>query len=214
MDKAQSQILGYLIIFVIVASLLSSALLWGLPLITKRKDVKKTTDAENFFKFLANAIEESSKKGTKQYIPFTIEGMLTLYPINYTGVDSVVYNNSLLLRFVTKSPQIPVDTGWIPFETSFNLKQEPYAISGYDKPYFIVKRARKVSNGYEVEYLMKFRGVLDPQNNRIYKILLVGSDDKTPKSTTSGTVIVIPEKYFNVTQNGITYMYTEIKILL
>jgi len=210
--KGQTQVLGYLIIVVVVAGLISSAMLWGVPLIQKRKDAKRTDDVKNFFVLLAKTIEEASREGTKETLYLNVEGMFELYPINYTGAKSGEYNNSIVFKFLTKSPGIPVGTDWIPIETQ-NMKESPYAVSGLDTAYILMHKAKRTATDFEIEYRLRFRSVMDHLSDKVYKIILVGSDAKTLKRSVSQSVTIIPQRTYNQTINGITYIFTEVKIV-
>ena len=137
--------------------------------------------------------------------------MFEFYPYNYSSTE---INNTILFKFLTYAPNLPVDVGFFPIETK-NVKEAPYAVSGIDSSLMLLGRVTKQADKFEVEYRLKFRGIEDPISGKIYKIILMRRDGKDEKlSSTSGFITIIPGETYSKEINGQNYILTEVLIIL
>lgn len=207
--KGQTEVVGYILVFLLATIIVSSAFLWGMPLLTKRKDMKKIEDVRNFMRELATKIEDVSKGSlTKESEEVNVPGTFYFYPYNHTGL-----NNTIIFSFYTNAIDIPLTDEWIYIDTS-NIRDEPYAVIGIDEPYVLACRAEKQGSGFNVECMAKFRGLIN-KNGEVYKIVLVDpSGDSGIKKSTYGKINIKSGNSYETTINSRTYFLSEVLIYL
>jgi len=208
--KAQSEIVGYLLLFIVGIGLVSTAIMWGIPLIHKKEDAKKLDDVYNFFILLNNEIKNVAKSGEEKTLSFPVDGVIVLYPWNYSGIE----NNSIVFSFPSKVSTVAVDKGWIPITTA-NVKDSPYSILGIDQPSVIFVSSSAEGEYYRVSYKLWFRGLYEPDTGKTHKIILVREDRSSNSYSTTSRVISLKRGgTYSKDINGETYMLTEVVIIL
>jgi len=207
--KAQTEILSYIMIFVVASGLTATAIMWGIPLIQKKQDVKNLDDVYNFFVTLDQKIRSVTKGGPEETLSINVDGILTLYPYDY---NDPILNNSITFTFLNKVSNIAVTDPpeWIPITTG-NTKEAPEAILGIDPPSVIFGKTQKSEPSLEVTYRLWYRGLQNPERNEVSKIILKREDGSSDKlSSTSGFIRV---KLNTTKLVGQTY-FTEVIIIL
>lgn len=208
--KGQSEIIGYVMLFLIGIGLVGTAIIWGIPLIHKKQDAKKMDDIYNFFLLLNEKIKSVAKGGVEETLTFPAEGVATLFPSNYNGIE----NNSIVFSISSKVSNVVVGEGWIPITTA-NLKESPHAILGIDQPSVIFAKSTKVGEYFEVNYRLWLRGLYDPATGKTHKIVLVREDGKPDALSSTSRIIHLKHgRTYEMEVNGKTYLVTEVVIIL
>jgi len=210
----QVDIISALLIVVIGISLVSAALLWGLPLIQKNQSRAIINRVANDFdrtntNSLPKKIEEIANSDEGSFTTFTIstDGLWVLDPYDPADPES----NSIYFIFNAKESDIAAGLGWIP-----NTCGGSAGLVGTDAPIVVCKRADAIgSDNYNITYKLWFReraeNFEDP-DAKIYKLGLVQHTSSLPRST--GKSIRIFRGPITTDEVNKNLIITEIKILL
>lgn len=76
--KAQTEIIAFVLIFMVSVALIFSAIMWGKPLFEKNIETSSLESAEQFMKELDNKIQSIASKGGKERMDFNLKGTLKL----------------------------------------------------------------------------------------------------------------------------------------
>jgi hypothetical protein len=116
-NLGQADVISALLIVVMGISLVSAALLWGLPLIQKNQSMAIINRVSNDFdrantNSLPKKIEEIANSDEGSFTTFTIstDGLWILHPYNEVSPE----NNSIYFVFNAKESDVAVGLGWIP----------------------------------------------------------------------------------------------------
>jgi hypothetical protein len=202
--KAQSDIVGAILILIMSMGLVATAYMWGLPLIEKRQGAALIERVDYAFKnTIPESIEFAANNGEERAFDIKTDGLWMLYPNDSTSSE----NNSIQFYFRGKTTKVAENRGWVPDNCGAAI-----GILGVDNPWMICSRSDAVSNGYNITYKILFRE-LEVSAGKSHKIVLTKdpngflvSDKKTIRIS-RGEI-----KQENI--NGKTLITTEIKILL
>lgn len=208
-SKGQADILSAVIIVIIALSLVSTAYMWGIPLIEKRQHTALVERAAKYFdrnnvNSLASKIEYIAKYGGETTFSLDIDGTWFLCP--YDEISP--HNNSIQFTFFSKVSNIAEDYGWIP-----NTCGSPPGELGIDDPSIVCARADTTGTGYSITYKIWFRE-LDESPEKGYKIVLVPRNEEGPFISTTKSIRISYGSKREVQQAGKRLIITEIKILL
>lgn len=212
MLKAQSDILSSLLIIIIVIALVSTAYLWGVPLIQKQQD---TSVVERLF---ANFNPDNSNSITRKMQFIVNQGGDELYTVSTDGswkflpYDSVdLENNSIQFSILAKVSDFAANQGWLPVTGGVDCDNILPGILGIDTSYVVCRKAESQPEGrYLITYKVAFRELVDTATGNEYKVNLVKASDSSP-TTSSFKSVRITKGQIIQQQNEII---TELKILL
>lgn len=88
--KAQTEIIAFVLIFMVSVVLIFSAIMWGKPLFEKNIDASSLASAEQFMKELDRKIQSIASKGGKERMDFNLKGTLKLIEGKETVPDDVI----------------------------------------------------------------------------------------------------------------------------
>jgi len=167
--KGQTDIISVIIIVVISLGLVSTALMWGMPLIEKRQDtviierVDKSFDL-NSVNSLPRKIEAVAREGGQTI--FTIDTRGKWYLDNQTVGEN---NNSIRFSFVSSSYKVDQNIGWVPLSTG---NPGPTGTLGIDEPSVVFGRTDKTEEKPDITYKVWFRELWNAAGTKGYKIVL------------------------------------------
>lgn len=179
--KGQSDIVSVIMIVVISLGLVSSALMWGLPLIEKRQDtvILERTDKAfdlNAANSLPRLIETVAREGGQAVFTLDTKGKWYL-----DGETTGENTNSIRFTFVSSSYKVDQDIGWIPLSTG---NPSSTGTLGVDEPSVIFSRTDKAQEKFNITYKVWFRELWNAAGTKGYKIVLFaeGTDTSTGNS--------------------------------
>jgi len=152
--KGQSDIVSIIMIVVMSLGLVSTALMWGLPMIEKRQDtvilerVDKSFDLNNV-NSLPKKIEAVARDGGQVVFSFDIKGKWYL-----DTESSGENNNSIRFSFDSRSYKVDQGKGWVPLSTG---NPSSYGSLGIDEPSVVFGRTDKTENKFNITYKVWFR---------------------------------------------------------
>lgn len=214
--KAQSDIVGAIMIVLIAIALVGTALAFGLPLIQKNQDraleerVNAVFNPENSNSLPAK-IESVANSGGKDQIDLDVEGATRLYKWDSPGP----VKNAIEFSFKSRVSRYAIDAGWIPLSPEKCPDPEVGTI-GTDEPSVVCVRADSSGSGfYNITYRLYLRELEDTLQRNGFKINLV-EHSSTSVLASGGTVSIrvefdSREPTFVGNKNLIT---TSVKILL
>lgn len=202
--KGQTDIISVVIIFVISLGLVSTAYLWGVPLIQKRQDTALVDRiGKSFDKNNANSLEKkieyvANNGGSETYVADT-DG---IWQYNST-------NNSLDFSFTAKASKIAVGTGWVAVSSgNTNLN----GTLGIDDSYIIFAKVDIANSGlYNITYRVQFRTLWDNTQTNGFRIVLTNVN---PSPYVLGKYVRITRGTVGPDPSNGNLINTEIKILL
>jgi hypothetical protein len=206
MLKAQADIISAIIIIIIAIGLVSSAYLWGLPLIQKKQDEALVKRVSNYFdqkneNSLSSKIEFIADNGGEDTFNLDVDGLWVLDP----------NENSMSFTFFSRVSDIG-SAAWISL-TGIDCPPSTNGIIGTHQPSVICARADILANGYNITYKIWFRQLDESGGARSYKIKLLNYQNPgslTAVTSTSKSIRIFRGSINTTTQNLII---TEIKIL-
>jgi hypothetical protein len=205
MSKAQSDIISALIIITIAIGLVSSAYMWGLPLIQKRQDAALSERVSNYFdqkneNSLPSEIEYVANNGGEQTFNLDVDGLWLLSPSE----------NSISFTFFSRATNIGKDD-WISLTTGATCPPS-IGVIGIDKPSVVCARSGNLADGFNITYKVWFRRLNESSGIRFYEINLT-QDLRGPLTSTGKNVRISRAGVSNIPLGGQTLINTEIKIL-
>jgi len=227
--KAQADIISSVIIIIIAITLVSTAYMWGMPLIRKRQDTALVERAYKFFdrnnfNSIVKKIEYIAKNGGEDTFSIDINGVWTFYPCPATdgggcscdssipGLETCVSgNNSIQFSFFSKVSNIAVDEGWVSLSTA---NTNTVGTVGVDDASVVWARSDRAGDGFNITYKVWFRE-LDESPTKGYKINLIAPSAIPPEiKASTGKSIRISHVGTRILSDGKTLIITEIKIFL
>jgi hypothetical protein len=204
MSKAQVDIVSAIIIIIIAIGLVSSAYLWGLPLIQKRQDAALVERVSNYFSqknenSLPNKIERIANTGGEDTFTLDVNGLWVLDPSE----------NSISFTFFSRVSNIG-SAAWVSLTTAASCPPSVGTL-GIDKPSVVCARADTLADGYNITYKIWFRQLDESGGARGYKIKLV--QHPTSPLTSTGKSVRIFRGDISTVPGVQTLIITEIKIL-
>jgi len=202
--KGQTDIISVVIIFVISLGLVSTAYLWGIPLIEKKQDTALVDRvAKSFDRNNANSLEKKIE-----------------YIANNGGSDTFVadtngiwyYNsseNSLQFSFTAKASKIATNLGWIALSSgNINLN----GTLGIDDSFIVFGRSDITPSGqYNISYKVQFRTLWDSAGVNGFRIFL---NNSSPSPYILGKYVKISRGTVAADPQNSNLIITEIKLLL
>lgn len=224
--KGQADILSAILIVLLAIGLLSTAYLYGFPLIQKRQDTAVVDRVNSYFlqssaNSLPSKIEAIANSGGEATFTLDTRGSWNLYPCADKDVGGSYLsgcgnfgenNNSIEFSFVSKITNIAVDKGWVSL-TGGAVCPPKTGLLGSDKSSVVCSRADSVEGGFKTTYRIWFREVDDATNTNGFKISLLQHPSTSVVSTGQNVKIF----FSNRRQEAVgqkTLIITEIKILL
>jgi hypothetical protein len=204
MSKAQADIISAIIIIIIAIGLVSSAYMWGLPMIQKKQDEALAERVSNYFNqnnenSLPSKIKFIADNGGEETFSLDVSGLWTL---NTT-------ENSISFTFFNKVSNIGSAT-WISLTSGASCPPSTGTV-GIDKPSVVCARADTLADGYDITYKIWFRQLDESGGTRGYKISLI-QHPGGPAASTGNSVRIFRGDVKTVTDVK-TLIITEIKIL-
>ncbi|MFH0711084.1 MAG: hypothetical protein V1944_00745 [Candidatus Aenigmatarchaeota archaeon] len=202
--KGQTDIISAVIIFIISLGLVSTAYLWGIPLIQKRQDtalidrVGKSFDRNNA-NSLEKKIESVANNGGSDTFVGDTNGIWY-----YNSSD-----NSIQFSFTAKTSKIATGVDWVAISSgNTNTSGE----LGIDDSFIIFGKADIAGAGqYNITYKVQFRTLWDSTHTKSFRIDLK-NDSPSP---------YILGKYMKISRGNVgpdpannNLIITEIKLLL
>jgi len=230
--KAQQDIISVVMIITVALGLVSTAYLWGVPLLKKRayesivNRIYESAFNSNNQNSLVKKIEYVAKYGGEQTFSLELGGEGSFADVNwvwklYPCADPTVSvcsctspscsseNNTIQLSFLSQATNIAAGQGWIPNTCG----SSPGLVS--EDPSIVCGKAETSGDGFELVYKIWFRELdenpADP-NTRAYKYVLYAPTGVT--SSVGKTVRISKGDITSQIVNGKTLITTEIKIFL
>lgn len=219
-SKAISEILSVVLVTLIGISLVGTAYMYAVPLITKRQDESTTDRVYNYFdrgssSSISRKFESVVKNGGQDIFISDVSGLWTLH--EYT--DATPDNNSLEFETFSRVSTIAISTpssgiDWVSLTDGGSCPPER-GIVGLDPAYVVCAKSTVLSDGYRLRYRIWFRELDDASGTRGYKINLV-RDPSGDTSGTSGSVRIENNRVYTCSppQCSKTLIITEVNILL
>ena len=219
-DKAMSEILSVILVTLIGISLVGTAYMYAIPMITKRQDGSTTDRMYNYFdrgisSSIARKLESVVKNGGQDAFIYDVSGLWTLH--EYTEATSA--NDSLEFEAFSRVSTIAVSTpsngiDWVSL-TDGGSCPPGRGIVGLDPAYVVCAKSTELSDGFRLRYRIWFRELDDASGTRGYKINLV-RDPSGDTAGTSGSVRMENSRVYTCSppQCSKTLIVTEVKILL
>lgn len=220
MAKAQADIISAVIIIIIAMGLVSSAYIWGLPLIQKRQDTALVQRAySSFSPDNANSITKRivtiASNGGAESFNLDVKGIWKVYactdPLTGCNQANEPENNTLQFTMFSKVSNIAADSGWVSL-SSGACGSGVAGTVGVDDPFVVCARAASLSGGYNITFKVWFREI-DDISARGYKIILQPAQAGLISSTTN-TLRISKGSTYTTTVGQKNLIITEIKILL
>jgi len=152
MSKAQSDIISALIIIIIAIGLVTTAYMWGLPLIQKRQDAAVAERVYNYFyqknqndDSLSSKIEYVASNGGEDTFSLDINGIWIIKPDE----------NSVSFTFFSRASNVGSSI-WIPLTSGATCPPSSGTI-GVDRPSVVCTKADTLFDGYNITYKVWFR---------------------------------------------------------
>jgi hypothetical protein len=213
MTKAQADIVSAVIIVIIALGLMSSAYMWGFPLIQKRQDTAIADRTDSYFNqnnanSLPNVIESIANNGGEKTFSVNTNGIWILDPDK----------NYIEFTFLSKVSKFAVDTAY-PISLTLGAQCTPQPSNGtlgLDKSSVVCVQASQIGDRINVTYRIWFRELYENpylDTGRGYKIQLEQADAGILSSTNKEITISFSTPS-QETINGKTLITKEIKILL
>ena len=207
MRKAQSNIVGAVIIVAIALSLATTAYLWGIPLIQKRQDSALVERVHSYFSqdnenSLPNVIEDIANNGGEKTFFANANG---IWILNQSG-------NYIQFTFLSRASKFATDTIYsIPLTPGEDCSQLKNGTLGIDKASVVCVRADTIADKINITYRVWFRTLYDDPSNptRGYKITLNQSSAGLSTSTEKNIRIS-----FSKLRQDVNLITREIEILL
>lgn len=208
--KAQADIVSVVIIVIMSLGLISSALMWGLPLIQKQQDTAVSERINKYFDMsninsLPKKIQSVAIGGGEEIFAEDAGGIWILYT-NQQGEN----NNSLTFSYQSKVEKFAPNMGWIPISTG---NPSPQGTLGIDDATVVFGRADKTSGGLiNTTYKIWMRELWDTSQGKGYKIVLVNDNGPNRATGKSLKISRVDEPAPDANNNNL--IVTKINILL
>jgi hypothetical protein len=202
--KGQTDIISVVIIFVISLGLVSTAYLWGLPLIQKRQDTALVDRlSKSFDKNNANSLEKKMES-------IANNGGSDTFIADTNGIW--YYNsseNSLQFSFTAKASRIATEAGWVALSSG---NTNPTGTLGIDDSFVVFARSDISSSGlYNITYKVRFRTLWDSTHTNGFMIYL---NNTSPSPYILGKYARITRGRIGPDPSDNNLIITEIRILL
>jgi len=206
--KGQQDVISALLIIVISIGLVSSAILYGMPLIQKRQEETLVSRVSNYFNpsnpnSLPSRLEYISKNGGSERFSIGTKG---LWEVNAT-------ENSLSFTLWTKYVSDKGLDRWIGKECDAEEGfRGDIGVVGVNSPFVICSRAT-YEGGYIITYKIWSRELWTEDGSKGYLIKFSVPETSPSSSATSSIELIFKDKRGEKV-DGKTLIITEIEILL
>lgn len=212
-NKAISEVISVLLIVLMGISLVGTAYMWGMPMISKRQDAARMDRLYSYFdrsnsNSLVRKIEFIAKNGGEDTFTSDVDGLWTFHEYSEGNEN----NNSIEFLTFSRVSSIAVLGDWVALTPGGSCPPEG-GLVGIDGSSVTCAKAESFEDGFNIVYRIWFRELSEATGTKAYKINLV----KHPSgqlSSTSTRVRISREDVTSQEQNGKTLIITEIKILL
>jgi len=193
LKKAQSEIIGGILIVVVSIALVGVIYTWGLPLIQKRQDTAIADRVDSAFdpnnvNSLPSKIEAIATNKGEATFNLDVDG---LWILNETEDSLTFAFFSKVSKVATNLPANP----WVSLTPNVNCNVEISAgILGVDKPSVICARGDTFSSAYNVTYKLYLRQLNPSTSGTSYKIDLLKHESSTLTSTGKSIRLVFSDK--------------------
>lgn len=165
----QSQVLTAVLLGGIILAAITSAFLWGMPLLEKNQDANAVRGTVEDFKTLSSGIEDVIKEGGSRTVTLRMgKGALRID----TDDDMITYQSSTKGAYVSTENWVPLnenDLNGVP-DTSFS---SGYGIRGVDQFGVLVGKTTIAGEDFLTRYRLAYRPLKDPNTQQTYQIDLV-----------------------------------------
>jgi hypothetical protein len=199
--KAQTQVITIVLISGIVISLVGTAYIWGIPLISKRTAISDFLTAEDFLVKLNDKIVEIANSGSGESSLAIPKGVIRVF--NSTEVNP--NNNSIVLEVLVDQPLINAESV-VYLKTNVLGEKATY---GDAEPRVITLTSEPLNPGHKLILKLHYRE-LDTKNEplRGYRIDL----EKGSITGSNQAIVSYQGTSYGVAQNGGTLVITRIKV--
>jgi len=203
--KAVSEIISVVMIVVISIGLISTAYMYGLPLIQKSQDKSTLERVISFFDYynpssLPQKIEFVANTGSTEVLTLDAQGVWEVHPFN----ENSPLNNSIVFSFFSKVTNINTDQ-LISLTSGASCPPIGGTI-GKDSFSVVCLTGKPVFDGFNITYFVFLRN-LTSTSGETYSIQLISSTGITTRST--GKTIRISRQSIDKTEN---FIATKVKI--
>ncbi|MFH1623110.1 MAG: hypothetical protein ABIA12_01165 [Candidatus Aenigmatarchaeota archaeon] len=220
--KAVSEIISMVLIVMIGMSLVGTAYMWGMPMITKRQDSATSDRAYSYFNrdnsnSLARKLESVAKNGGQETFVADVDGTWSVHEHSLSGEE----NNSLEFETFSKVSNIAVSTatngiGWVALTPGGSCPPRK-GLVGFDPSYVVCAKAVQLGEGFRIVYRIWFRELYNTAGTKGYKVSLL-KHESGQLSGTGRTVRVYNSRVYPCSppdpQCSKTLIITEVKVLL
>lgn len=207
--KAQSNIIGAILIVVIVIGLIAVAFTFGLPFIQKNQDRAIEDRVEAAFNdasasSLPSKLKSVANNGGRDVLQLDVTGVTTLDPVN----------NSISFKFRSSVTSYAAGAGWVSLSGASCPPGE--GVLGTDEPTVVCVRADEAAGGgYDVTFTMWVRELEDAEERNGFKINLLQHPASSLVSSGESTIIRIEfEERRPEVVGSKNLINTDVKILL
>jgi FlaG/FlaF family flagellin (archaellin) len=221
--KAISEIISAVLIVLISISLVGTAYMWGMPMITKRQDASTTDRAYSYFdrensNSLVRKVESVAKNGGQETFVSDVDGLWSVHEYSLLAEE----NNSLEFETFSKVSNIAISTatngiGWVALTPGGSCPPLK-GIVGFDPSYVVCAKAEQQGDGFAIKYRIWFRELYDAAGTKGYKVN-VTKHESGQLAGTGRTVRIYNSGVYSMCspspqQCSKTLIITEVKILL
>jgi len=218
--KAISEIISAVLLVVISISLVGTAYMWGMPMITKRQDASTTDRAYSYFNrensnSMVRKLESVAKNGGQETFMSDVDGLWSVHEYSLVAEE----NDSLEFETASKVSNIAISTatngiGWVALTPGGSCPPLK-GIAGLDPSYVVCARAETSGDGFRIRYRIWFRELDDAAGTKGYKVNLL-KHESGQLAGTGRTVRIYNSRVYTCSppQCSKTLIITEVKILL
>lgn len=185
--KGQTQVLTAVLLGGILIAGVSSAYIWGLPILRKNQDVNNAKQSLTDLKKLSKAVGAvASGSGSRSVTVRLGEGTLDIN----AEEDMMTYTSLTQGAYVSTRIWVPLNENDMQgVNRTTGLPAQGYGIRGVDKPSLLIGKAERSSNAFKTTYRIVLRRALDTDTGRTYQIDLV-RDGNLQASNGKKTVVL------------------------
>ncbi len=185
MSKAQSEIISALLVVIIATGLVSTAYLWGVPLIQKQQD---TALVDRVYDSLNPANANSPARIMQNVLNFGGEQVYTAPTDGSWALSDYTANNSLQFSFSARVSNLANNT-WVSLIPGVTCGPDGLVNTsltyylGTDTSYAVCgTSALKAGGAYAISYKISFHDLLDQASGKTYRVQLTKAGTSTVSS--------------------------------
>lgn len=183
--RAQAGVVSAVVLGGILVAGITSAYMWGLPLLQKNQDTDNLRTTLDQMRELSETIDSISRRGGSQQVSFNVgEGSLAIDTVD----DTITYSISTSAAYVSTG-------GWVPLNEDDMSGIERidngtgYGIVGQDEPGVVIGRSRPEGENFRTTYTIAFRELVDLDARRGFKVDLVENGNLQVSGGTHNIVV-------------------------